>query len=49
MSILLDEERSQEKTELSANKSNISMSEGYTELSTLPLLKGNNQTIYNEF
>lgn len=41
VSILLDEERSPEKTgELSANKSKISMSEGYTELSMLSILQG---------
>ncbi|XP_052059211.1 cytoplasmic dynein 2 intermediate chain 1-like isoform X8 [Mytilus californianus] len=40
VSILLDEERSQETTELSANKSSISMSEGYTELSKLGILQG---------
>ncbi|CAG2251587.1 WDR60 [Mytilus edulis] len=40
VSILLDEERSQETTELRSNKSSISMSEGYTELSKLGILQG---------
>ncbi|XP_063425135.1 cytoplasmic dynein 2 intermediate chain 1-like isoform X1 [Mytilus trossulus] len=40
VSILLDEERSQETTELRSNKSSISMSEGYAELSKLGILQG---------
>ncbi|XP_060068052.1 cytoplasmic dynein 2 intermediate chain 1-like [Ylistrum balloti] len=40
ISILLDEEKDVTKTDMNENKSNVGVSEGYTKLAQLPILKG---------